>query len=145
MPNSETVIQALGDVFSDEETEVDEALVERMIRAISTIAADDLVMRMYGPDDSFVGTYEGADGVRAGWADWLDSFEQVRFRLEAIEDVGENVLTFARQIGTTRTGGVEIEQPSAAVWKFREGRLAEVEFHLNRDRARQSAEAPADG
>jgi ketosteroid isomerase-like protein len=140
MSNAETVIGALGEVFSEEEIEVDDSLIERMIDAIATIAADDFVMRMYGPDDTFVGTYEGAAGIRTGWADWLDSFDRVRFQFESIEEIGENVLTMATQIGTTRTGGVEIEQPSAAVWKFRDGELAETEFHLDRDKARRSAE-----
>jgi hypothetical protein len=140
MSNAETVIRVLGDVFADDETEVDEALIERMIDAIATIAADDFVMRMYGSDDTFVGTHEGAAGVREGWADWLESFDRVRFRFESIEEIGENVLTMATQIGTTRTGGVEIEQPSAAVWKFHAGKLKETEFHLDRDKARRSAE-----
>src|SRR3954471_14701589 len=97
MSNADTVIRVLGAVFSEEKIEVDDALIERMIAAIATIAADDFVMRMYGPDDSFVGTYEGAAGVRAGWADWLDSFERVTFQFESIEEIGENVLTFARR------------------------------------------------
>jgi ketosteroid isomerase-like protein len=44
-----------------------------------------------------------------------------------------------RQIGTTRHGGVEIAQPSAAVWKFRDGRLVRLEFHLDREEAMASA------
>src|SRR3954451_16824583 len=140
MPNSETDIRVLGDVFADEETEVDEALIERMIAAIGKIAAADFVMRMYGSDDTFVGTHMGAAGGREGWADWLEAFDRVRFQFESIEDIGENVLTMATQIGTTRTGGVEIEQASAAVWKFRDGKLKETEFHLDRDKARSSAE-----
>lgn len=140
MSNAETVVGALGEVFSEEEIEVDDGLIERMIDAIAAIAADDFVMRMYGPDDTFVGTYEGAAGVRAGWADWLDTFERVTFQVESIEEIRENVLTLARQVGTSRTGGVEIEQPSAAVWKFRDGKLKEAEFHLDRDKARSSAE-----
>ncbi len=58
--------------------------------------------------------------------------------MEAVEEVGENVLTLVNQVGTTRHG-VEVEQPSAAVWKFRDGLLARVEFHLDRERARESA------
>lgn len=142
MPNADTVIRALGEVFSDEEVEVDDALIDRMIAAIATIAADDFVMRMYGPDDIFVGTYEGTAGAREGFADWLDSFERLRFQVEGIEEIGDNVLTLARQIGTSRTGGVELEQPSAAVWKFRNGVVREAEFHLDRDKARSSAERP---
>ena len=61
-----------------------------------------------------------------------------------VEEIGDNVLTLARQIGTTRHGGVELEQPSAAVWKFRDGKIVRVEFHLDRDLAQASAREPAD-
>jgi ketosteroid isomerase-like protein len=143
MSNAETVILALANVFSDEETEIDEAFVERMIEALAPITADDVVMTMRGSDDSFVGTYEGFDGLRDGWADWLESFDRVRFQFEGVEEFGDNVLTWGRQFGTTRHGGVEIEQPSAAVWKFRDGLIGQVEFHLDREKASASARREA--
>ena len=49
---------------------------------------------------------------------------------------------FVRQIGTTRHG-VEMIQPSAAVWKFADGLIVRIEFHLDRDEAVASAERPA--
>jgi len=138
MSNTETVIEALGDVFATETVEVDDALIERMISALTPICSEDVVMVMLGPDDSFVATYEGADGVRTGWTDWLDSFARIRFVFEGFEEIGDNVVTWARQIGTTRYG-VEVEQPSAAVWKFRDGKIFQIEFHLDRDKALASA------
>jgi ketosteroid isomerase-like protein len=140
--NAETVIVVLGSVFSDEETEIDKAFIERMIEALTPITAEDVVMTMRGSDDTFIGTYEGFAGLRAGWADWLDSFDRVRFQFEGVEQVGDNVLTYGRQIGTTRHGGVQLEQPSAAVWKFRDGLISQVEFHLDRERAAASARDP---
>ena len=142
MSNAETVIEALDGVFTEEEAEVDEATIERLIAALAPVTAPDVVMTMRGSDDLFVGTYEGLDGLRAGWSDWLESFDTVRFRLEGVEELGDNVLTNVHQVGATRHGGVEVEQPSAAVWKFRDGKIAAVEFHLDRERARASA---ADG
>jgi hypothetical protein len=41
----------------------------------------------------------------------------------------------------TRHDAVEIEQPSAAVWKFRGDELYRVEFHLDRRAAERSASA----
>jgi ketosteroid isomerase-like protein len=140
MSNAERLMEALARAFSGDESEMDAALVERMISALAPIATDDVVMVMAGPDDSFVATYTGPDGLREGWADWLGSFERVRFQFEGIEELGGNVLTLGRQIGTAQ--GVEVEQPSAAVWKFRDGRLARVEFHLDRGKAHASAQEP---
>jgi ketosteroid isomerase-like protein len=140
MSNAEALIDALGGVFAEEEIEVNDALLDRMMDAVEGIAAEDFVMRMYGPDDIFVGTHLGLAAARGGFADWLDAFERLTFQVETVEEIGENVLTFARQIGTSRTGGVRIEQPSAAVWKFRDGSLMELEMHLDRDKARHSAE-----
>jgi ketosteroid isomerase-like protein len=139
MSNAERLIGALAAVFGESEAEVDEALIERMIAALEPVTSDDVTVLMTGSDDSFETTREGLDGLRAGWADWLDTFGQIRFEIEAVEQIGDNVLTFGRQIGTTRTGAVEIEQPSAAVWKFRDDLIYRVEFHLDREKAEHSA------
>ena len=142
MTNAERLIQALGSVFSADEVEVSEALIGRMVDQLGPIAADDVVTEMVGTDDTFTGTWQGRDGMRAAWSDWLDTFSSVRFELEDFEQIGDNILTVGRQTGITRHGGVELEQPSAAVWKFRDGLLVKVEFHLDRDRARASAREP---
>jgi ketosteroid isomerase-like protein len=119
---------------------MDAAMIDAMIERLAPIGDPNVITVMHGPDDSFVSRYEGLDGLREGWADWLDSFARVRFEFEGVEVVGDNVITLGRQIGTTRTGGVEVEQASAAVWKFRDGRIAQVEFHLDRAKAHASAQ-----
>ncbi len=65
----------------------------------------------------------------------------MRIEIEQVEEIGDNVLTFVIQTGTTRHG-VEVAQPSAAVWKFRDGLLTRVEFHLDREKAMRSAAEP---
>ena len=139
--NADRLIEALAPAFSAVETEVDEALIERMIEAIAPLAADDVVGTM-----SAMGTverpFEGLDGLRELWADWLGTFERIRFEMEGVEQIGDNVFTLARQVGTTRHG-VDVEQPSAAVWKFRDGLIVRVEFHLDREAALRSARSDA--
>jgi ketosteroid isomerase-like protein len=142
MSNAERLIGVLASVFSLDEVEFDEAFVERMIAALEPITSDRVVTLMAGPDSSFVGTYPGVDGVRNAWADWLGTWATVRFEFEGMEEHGDNVFTFGRQIGTSRTGGVELVQPSAAVWKFRDGLIERIEFHLDRGRAAASAREP---
>ncbi len=142
MSNSDLLISILGEIFGVDEVEVDAALIDRMISALEPVAADEIVCVMAGTDASFVATSEGLEGLRSVWADWLGTFARVRFEIESMDEIGENVVVMARQIGTTRHGGVEISQPSAALWKFREGVVQQVEFHLDRDQAMESARRP---
>jgi SnoaL-like domain len=143
MSNADRLLEVLGTVFAESETRVDAAVVERMVEALSPITAPDVVTVMAGPDDAFVAEHEGPGGIRDAWADWLDSFASVRFEIEGVERIADNVLVFGRQMGISRIGGVEIEQPSAAVWKFRDDLLQRIEFHLSRDKALASAREPA--
>jgi ketosteroid isomerase-like protein len=142
MSNSERLAEVLAPVFGDQETVVDEALVERMAAGVEPLISDDFVVVMSGAE-GFEREDVGAAGLRDAWRDWLATFERVTFEIESIEDVGGNVLTQGRQVGVTRHGGVPIEQPSAAVWKFRGDRLCRLEFHLDRERARRSAQESA--
>jgi ketosteroid isomerase-like protein len=142
MSNAEPLMLALATVFTDDEAAVDEAVVVRLAESLRPISSPDVVMEMSGSDDSFVGVYHGLDGIRAGWVDWLESFERVHMRFESFEEHGDNVITYVQQIGITRHGGVEVEQPSAAVWKFRDGAIYKVEFHLDREKALASAGEP---
>lgn len=143
MSNAERLMEVLASAFPEGEADVDVAVIERMIAALEPVVSADFAVLMTGSDDSFETTREGLGGLRDGWADWLDTFGRVRFEIEDIEPIGANVLTLGRQIGTTRTGGVEIEQPSAAVWKFRDNLIYRVEFHLDRDKAYASAREAA--
>jgi ketosteroid isomerase-like protein len=142
MSNAERLVKILEPVFPDGETVVDEALVERMVAALEPMSSDDFTVVMRG-DEQFEATYTGRQAAIEAWAGWLEVFSQVRFEIESVEEIGDNVLTLARQVGRTRHGDVELEQPSAAVWKFRGEQLARVEFHLDREAARRSARSPA--
>lgn len=137
MSNAERLIEALGGIFAEGETDVDEAAIERMVVALEPLTAPEFsgVMSAMGTVER---GFEGTAGLQELWGDWLGTFERVRFEIVGVEQIGENVVTIARQVGTTRHG-VDVEQPSAAVWKFREGLLARVEFHLDRDAALASA------
>ena len=137
MSNAERLILALAPVFSEGERDVDQALLEEIGDSVAAISVDEITGAMVG-DSAFTTEFRGRDGLQETWADWLDTFVRVRLDLEEVEEVGENVVTFVNQTGTTRHG-VDVEQPSAAVWKFQDGLLARVEFHLDRDAARRSA------
>ncbi len=140
MSNADRVNAMMAPLFGSGETVIDEAFAVNMAEAARDVVTDDFVVVMTG-SGGFQGSWEGADGLREAWADWLTAFERVTLEIESVEDVGENVFVMARQVGVSRHEGVEMEQPSAAVYKFRGDRLARLEFHLDRDEALRSAQS----
>ena len=66
---------------------------------------------------------------------WGATFESVRAVAEESR-VGEcAVALFVNQIAVTKHAGVEITQPSALLWRFRDGLVSRLEFHLDREAA----------
>lgn len=138
MGNAERLMGVLAPVFGSLDAVVDDALLDRFAAAIEPIVTDDFVCAMIAFE--VAQEFKGAEGARAGLADWTEAYTEFRLRVDDVHEVGDNVLMDATQLGVTRHGGVEVEQPSAAVWKFRGDRLARVEFHLDRAAAKRSAE-----
>ena len=141
MSNAERLMNVLAPIFGAGELEVSDALIRRIGDALEPIRVDEITGVMMG-DSTFSTEFEGRQGLEDTWADWLETFTTVTLEMEAIEEMGDNVVIFVKQVGTTRQG-VEVEQPSAAVWKFRDGLIVRIEFHLDRERARESANVPA--
>ena len=77
-------------------------------------------------------TRTGVEGFREAWVDWTGPFESYRIEVEDTFDAGDRVVTFVRQGGVTKTGGVELKSEAAAVWTVRGDRVSAVEFHLDR-------------
>jgi ketosteroid isomerase-like protein len=140
MSNAELLMTALEPIFGDADRQVDQALIAAIGASLGDLVGDELTGAMTA-DPSFTAEFEGAAGLEAAWADWLGAFSQIRIEVQDVEEIGENVLTLVNQTGRTRHG-VELETPSAAVWKFRDGKLLRVEFHLDPERARASARVP---
>ena len=129
MSNSERLIEVMAPAMGGLEPRIDEGTIDRLAGAIESIATDDFTCGMMAME--VAQEFEGPDGVRAAWSDWLEAYTQLDFRIHEFRDVGENVLMLVDQVGITRHGGVEVEQASAAVWMFRDERLYRVEFHLD--------------
>ena len=139
MPNIEQVIAVLVPLFTDDELTVSDAMIDRFAEAVAKHAEPGFVTSMVSQAGA-IQDYEGAAGMRSGLKDWSETFSSLRFEAEDLQEHGDNVLTLARQIGVTRHGGVEIQQPSAVVWKFRDGRIHRIEWHLDRAAAERSAQ-----
>jgi ketosteroid isomerase-like protein len=139
MANSEQLMEVMAPAMGGLEPLIDEATIDRMVKAMGPIATDDFTCGMIAMD--VAQEFEGPEGLRGAWSDWLEAYTELHFRIHEVRDIGENVLMVVDQVGITRHGGVEVAQPSAAVWKFRDTRLYRVEFHLDRRAAERSAQS----
>jgi hypothetical protein len=84
--------------------------------------------------------YTGPEGFIEAWREWVEAYESYAIEIvEMTEGTGGRVFTLGRQMGRTRTGGVEVEQMAAAVWVVRTGRLTRIEFHLDPQAGRRAA------
>ena len=113
---------------------------QRVQRALMELAEPDFQVVMVGPD--YLGRtldLSGAAGFREAWTDWTSPFSSYRIDLEEMIDAGERVVSLVAMSGKTKTGGVEVEAPAAAVWTIVDGRLRRVEFHLDREAALRAA------
>ena len=119
-----------------------EALAQ--IRALlSEFAAPEFEIAMVAPD--YMGprgrlSYSGPDGFIEAWREWVEAYDSYTIEIEEVtEGVDGRVFTLGRQRGTTRTGGVEVEEMAAAVWTVLDGKVIRVEFHLDPEAGRRAA------
>jgi len=112
-----------------------EATMPLLVEYLHVFARSDFVCAMVPAPPTPAIEYEGVKGVAEAWRDWGATFESVRAVAEESR-VGEcAVALFVNQIAVTKHAGVEITQPSALLWRFRDGLVSRLEFHLDREAA----------
>ena len=104
--------------------------------------ADDVVFIRSGPDG---GEYHGIDGLGAAWRDFLAAWEGFRIHAERVVagDAGVYVLLLRLQ-ARGKGSGVAIDADVANVVTMRDGRIARLEMHWDRDAALVAAGARED-
>jgi hypothetical protein len=81
----------------------------------------------------------GVDGLIGFWREWLAPWESFTVEVENAVEVGDNVLMEVVQRGRLHGSSAVVETASGAVYYFRGGRLARIEFHIERAEARKAA------
>lgn len=112
--------------------------IEAMVEILRDRAHPEFITMM--TSDSAVTTeWQGVEGFRDALMDWTSPYES--FRLEIDETiVQEDKLVFlARQIATTRHGGVEVETESATIWWLEDDLIRQAVFYLDRRTALKAA------
>ena len=113
------------------------AAVNAFVGAIEKIATDDFICVMDG--GALTTRYEGIEGLREGWRDFLGAFETIKIEPGEMMEIDDGMLEYVRMTGRPVGVDAEVDQDGAAVWRMRGEKLVCVEFHIDRARARASA------
>ena len=119
----------------------DEEVGVRVRETLARLAEPDFEITMVASESAGGGSFEaqGADGFTRLWEDWSEPFAALRIEIEKMIDAGDRVVSLVRQVGRTKTGSVDIEDTSAAVWTVKGGMLSRVDFYLDREMAMRAA------
>ena len=73
--------------------------------------------------------------MRQTWLDWLEPWATYRVTLEEVIDAGDRVVVLTRHHGRREGMDAEVELIAAAIFTFRDGKLARWEDWANRAEA----------
>ena len=79
--------------------------------------------------------YRGHDGLRQFMDDLTEEWEQVRFEVGQIRDVGSKVLVLIRFQARGRASGAELDVPIGIVGKVRQGKITQSRMFSDPDEA----------
>jgi ketosteroid isomerase-like protein len=139
MAGNLATLEAIHEVLIGEGGAIATGSPEQVLDVFREVADPEFECRMVGPDLAFQGAEAGPEGFLRAWAEWLSPFEDYRIEVEKTIEAGDVLVDLVHQTARTKRGGVPVETRGAAVWRFRDGRLAGVEFHLDRSVALRSA------
>jgi ketosteroid isomerase-like protein len=95
----------------------------------------DFKCRLHGAPDHEGENFEGLQGLRSAFLEWLAPWKSYRAEVEETVDLGDRVLVLVRDYGRQQGDTSEIALAGANVSTFRDGKLASIDFYLDRDRA----------
>lgn len=87
-------------------------------------------------ESGFVGRHESRNRGRAGfrqtWLEWLEPWDSYRSEVERVIACGDDVLVLVSDYGRKPGMTAEVRLLGAAVWTWRDGRIARALFYTDR-------------
>ena len=119
-----------------------EAANRQDIDTLMSLAAPDAV---YDTSPSGLGVYEGRDAIAAFFTAYWHAFEELRFELEELLDLGNGVtLTVIRHHARPIGSSAYVEAREAQVAEWANGMVTRVTVYIDIDEAREAAERRAE-
>lgn len=84
-------------------------------------------------------TYQGIEGFRQLWLDWLEPWAAYHTSLERIIDADPRVVALIRDRAQRADSDAVVDLRAGSVWEFRDGVIARVEFFRSQDEALAAA------
>jgi ketosteroid isomerase-like protein len=78
-------------------------------------------------------TYSGIEGFREMWIDWLAPWATYHVQVEEMIEADDTVVVLVRDRARRQDMDVDVELISGSAWRFRDGKIARVEFYANRE------------
>ena len=78
-------------------------------------------------------TYEGIDGFRKLWLDWLEPWASYHVHVDEFIDRGDRVVLLIRDQATREDSDAVVELRAGSIWTVSDGRITNVEFCSRED------------
>jgi ketosteroid isomerase-like protein len=111
---------------------------ERRFEEVLTLFHEDAVWDMgpFGVPD--MADFQGHEGLRRFFAEWLQAFPDSAIEAEDVEQRGEWTMSLVLQVVSGGASGTPVPFRYAGIGHWRDGRLDFVENHSDLDRARSA-------
>ena len=90
---------------------------------------------VYASDFVEPATYRGLAEVSEGWRTWLSGWKFWAAEATEFLPVGDRILVFIAVHGVAKSSGLEMDQPSANLWEFRDGLASKIKLYTRRETA----------
>jgi ketosteroid isomerase-like protein len=87
----------------------------------------------------FAGEWRGLDGLRQATVEYLNVWDDYRFEVEDMIDLGDRVLVLERQTARGRRSGALISQEVGTILSLRDGLIVRWEYYWERPEALEAA------
>ena len=110
----------------------DDAIFAAMREATGDLLTPDFEC-VFVREDVGRSTYQGVDGLRAAWLDWLEPWDSYEAGVEDVIDAGDGkVVVLTRDRARPKGSTAEADFLGAPIWTVRDGKVASIEFYFNR-------------
>ena len=117
--------------------------VERAREGLAPLLAPGFEFVTVGQSVGMPGRRKGVEGFFTAYRAYAEMWESYSLKPERFVEVGDNVVVEAKISGTTRTGGVPLEQAVAAVYTLDGGKIRRIEEFSDVASAHEAAGAGA--
>ena len=84
-------------------------------------------------------SFHGEEGVRRFCQEWFTAFKTMTVEVERFLDAGERILILTRLKATGAESDVRVELLGAAIYSFRDSKIARIDFYYDREQALEAA------